>query len=78
MQIIARSVSCARSCWRSIWRNAVSGRDRPAQAEREQDERGASDEQGARDRELLDYLIEVTWAAMIRRLRSERERDEGE
>ncbi len=34
------------------------------------------DERDARDRELLDYLIDVTWAACIRGLRREREQGE--
>ena len=47
--------------------------DRPPETEREPTEVGVADDQAARDRELLDYLIEVTWAAHIRKLRSKRQ-----
>jgi hypothetical protein len=55
-----------------------SGPEAPYRPETEAEpaEQRHSDDRDARDRELLDYLIEVTWAACIRRLRNER--DEGE
>jgi hypothetical protein len=51
----------------------VSGRIDPPREPVPEPGTPATDDRDARDRELLDYLIEVTWAACIRRLRSERE-----
>jgi hypothetical protein len=56
---------------------APEARSRPA-TEPEAAEHRPADDRDARDRELIDYLIEVTWAAYIHRLRSERELDRGD
>ncbi len=52
----------------------MSGPSEPRpEAEGEPAEAAVADDQAARDREFLDYLIEVTWAAYMHKLRSQRQ-----